>query len=323
MPRCRRLFPVLLLLALVPVPAQAAIFNVTTTADSGAGSLRQAIIDANAAAGSDTINFAIPGAGPHTITLLSILPLITGPLTIDGYTQPGSSANTLAVGNNAALRILITGSGLTGHAIRLVLGSGGSIIRRLVINGAFLGPGGAGSMIRIEQSDGNAVTGNFIGTDPTGTIAAPTGTGVQIVNGSTNTIGCTTPAARNLIAGGEGQSFLGATTVNTDAGGNAAFAGHVFALPAGQLLITSTATDPVGNTSEFSQCFTAGGVGPTATPTPTGTPTLTLTPTPTPTVTVTVPPPPSGVVVPTLSPAFLVLLAAGLALVSILLIRRS
>lgn len=60
---------------------------------------------------------------------------------------------------------------------------------------------------------------------------------------------------------------------------------------------------------------------PTATPTPTGTPTLTLTPTPT--VTVTVPPPPSGVVVPTLSPAFLVLLAAGLALVSILLIRRS
>lgn len=120
---------------------------------------------------------------------------------------------------------------------------------------------------------------------------------------------------------GEGQSFLGATTVNTDAGGNAAFAGLVFALPGGQLFITSTATDPVGNTSEFSQCFTAGGVGPTATPTPT--PTATPTPTSTPTVTATFPPPPSGVVVPTLSPGFLVLLAAGLALVSILLIRRT
>src|SRR3954463_7546989 len=69
-------------------------FTVTTAADSGAGSLRQALLDANAAGDADTIQFSIPGAGVHTITPLTDLPLITGPVTIDGYTQPGSSANT-------------------------------------------------------------------------------------------------------------------------------------------------------------------------------------------------------------------------------------
>lgn len=200
MARFRRLSPALLLLALIAVPAQAAIFTVINPADSGAGSLRQAIIDANAAAGADTITFAIPGAGPHTITLLSLLPLITSPVTIDGYTQTGSSPNSLAVGNNAVLMIQLTGS-LMGHALHLSPGSASSVIRGLVINGSFSIPGGAGSLIRIEQSDGNAVTGNFLGTDPTGTISIPSGNGIQIVNSSNNTIGGTTPAARNLVAG--------------------------------------------------------------------------------------------------------------------------
>ena len=50
------------------VAAQAATFTVTNTSDSGAGSLRQAILDANANPGLDTIAFDIPGAGVHTIT---------------------------------------------------------------------------------------------------------------------------------------------------------------------------------------------------------------------------------------------------------------
>lgn len=62
---------------------------VTNTNDSGAGSLRQAILDANASAGPDTVCFAIPGTGPHTITLTSALPVITEQLTINGTTQTG------------------------------------------------------------------------------------------------------------------------------------------------------------------------------------------------------------------------------------------
>ena len=49
--------------------ANAATFSVTSTADSGAGTLRQAITDANNAAGADTIAFNISGASVHTITL--------------------------------------------------------------------------------------------------------------------------------------------------------------------------------------------------------------------------------------------------------------
>src|SRR6187549_58231 len=63
-------------------PAAAATFTVTNTNDSGPGSLRQALIDANAAAGADDIAFTL--VPPATISLLSALPPITGPLTITG-----------------------------------------------------------------------------------------------------------------------------------------------------------------------------------------------------------------------------------------------
>ena len=59
-----------------------ATFTVTTIADSGAGSLRQAITSANAAAGADTITINL-GAGLHTINLLSGLPAITGPVAME------------------------------------------------------------------------------------------------------------------------------------------------------------------------------------------------------------------------------------------------
>jgi hypothetical protein len=54
-----------------------ATYTVTSTANAGAGSLRQAITQANANAGTDTIDFNITGAGPHIINLTSTLPTIT------------------------------------------------------------------------------------------------------------------------------------------------------------------------------------------------------------------------------------------------------
>ncbi len=64
-----------------------ATYTVTTVNDSGAGSLRQAILDANANAGADTINFNIAGTGIHTISLASLLPTITGQTTINATTE--------------------------------------------------------------------------------------------------------------------------------------------------------------------------------------------------------------------------------------------
>src|SRR5436190_1877314 len=64
-------------------------FVVNTTADSGPGSLRHAILDADALPGSDIINFDIPGDGVHTIEPTSELPPLTDSVLVDGWSQPG------------------------------------------------------------------------------------------------------------------------------------------------------------------------------------------------------------------------------------------
>src|SRR5262245_14272617 len=96
--RHRRTLALALGLAAFAGASRANTYTVTSIADSGAGTLRQAILDANANPGADTIAFNITGSGVHTITPTSTLPDITGAVTIDGYTQPGSLANTHAVG---------------------------------------------------------------------------------------------------------------------------------------------------------------------------------------------------------------------------------
>ena len=75
-----------------------ATFTVINTNDSGAGSLRQAILDANASAGPDAIEFDITsteGAGPHTIAPVTLLPAITDAVIVNGLTETSASANTL------------------------------------------------------------------------------------------------------------------------------------------------------------------------------------------------------------------------------------
>jgi hypothetical protein len=99
--------------------ARAADFTVINTDDSGPGSLRQAIVDANANPGTDRILFNIPGSGVHKIVIGgptnpnftdrgTALPEITDPVTIDGYSQPGSHPNTLLNGDNAVILIQIS-----------------------------------------------------------------------------------------------------------------------------------------------------------------------------------------------------------------------
>lgn len=196
----------------VAAPVGAPTFTVTKTADTNDGacnadcSLREAITAANATPGT-TISFNIPGGGVHTITPASVLPDINQPVTIDGYTQPGSKANTLAVGDNAVLNIVINGAntGNTGFALY----GGNSTVRGLVMNGVSQTSGvGISAAIRIESSN-NVVSGCFLGTDATGLAAANNFAGVSVAtNGAQNrfvandnVIGGTTPGARNVISG--------------------------------------------------------------------------------------------------------------------------
>ncbi len=185
-------------LALPAAVALGNTYTVTTVADSGAGSLRQAITDANNNGGSDTIAFAIPGGGVHTISPASALPAITDSVTIDGYTQSGSSPNSNGPGlpDNAVLLIELDGTN-AGSVKGLVLTGGSSTIRGLVVN-RFASDG-------IEvQSSGNTIEGNFVGTDSSGTAALPNGNGGVVAVGGGNTIGGITPDTRNLISGNIG-----------------------------------------------------------------------------------------------------------------------
>src|SRR5262245_20734693 len=181
-------------------PARSAgTFTVTTTADNGSntapipGSLREAILNANGAGGG-TIGFNIPGAGVQTISLTVRLPEITAPVTIDGYTQPGASPNTLAGGDDAVLLVELHGGD---YVDGLSITAPDCTVRGLVING--FNPNAIGLF---EAGATNAlIEGNFIGTDPTGTVAVGNATGVYFQRANGNRIGGTAPAARNVISG--------------------------------------------------------------------------------------------------------------------------
>jgi hypothetical protein len=175
---------------------------VTNTDDTGPGSLRQAILDANTNLGLDAIEFNIPGEGVHTIQPLSALPTVTDPVVIDGYTQPGAQPNTLAVGSDAVLLVELDGSLAGSAASGLVITCGGSTVRGLVIN-RFAVDG-----IGISTLGGNTIAGNYIGTDVTGTLRLGNGSfGVNVYGGAqsncigTNGDGVADAGERNVISG--------------------------------------------------------------------------------------------------------------------------
>ena len=193
-------------LGLASLAATAATYTVTTTADSSAGSLRQAILDANTNAGTDTIAFDIPGSGIHTITPLTALPAITQSLTIDGYTQTGASPNTNPFGQpwNAVVLIEIDGENLGSNEAGLNLSSGTLVARGLAINRCGTVTSGALFLQSVAT-----IAGNVIGLDPTGHFAPggtlSQGTGIWNVSAPSLQIGGPNPADRNLISGNGGQ----------------------------------------------------------------------------------------------------------------------
>jgi hypothetical protein len=182
---------------------------VTTTNDSGVGSFRQAILDANTNAGADTINFNI-GVGPQTITPLSALPTITGAVTIDATTQPGFLGVPLIQLNG-------TSAGAASNGLRISGGS--SKVRGMVINR--FGQSG----ILLDTAGGNTITGNYIGRSATGTLAiGNNGDGIMVSGADNNTIGGTIASAGNTIANNPGNGVtVDATSTGDLIEGNSIF----------------------------------------------------------------------------------------------------
>ena len=188
--------------------------------------LRAAIEEANALAGHDVIEFAIPGPGPHRIQAVTGVDTngIGGPdsaydqftdpagLTIDGYSQPGSSANTLANGSNAILMIELRGLGpesIDGFDIR----SSHNVIRGIAMFDFQ-------RHVRIfgADADFNEITGSFLGTDAAAFFGQASrfrnANAVHIERGAQeNRVGGPGAANRNVIAG---NGDKGVAIFNTD-----------------------------------------------------------------------------------------------------------
>ena len=179
----------------------ATFIQVTTTADSGSGSLRQAIENANATPGTVLIEFAIPGTGVHTISPATPLPPVTNSVVIDGTTQPDFVAKPLI-----ELRGPYIGGG-TGQMdfAGLTLAARGGGVRGLIINGF-----SAGILV---TGSGNIVQGNYLGTDATGTRALGNSYGIA-VRGRDNRVGGAAAGAGNLISGNNIGLYLGSATKN-------------------------------------------------------------------------------------------------------------
>jgi alpha-tubulin suppressor-like RCC1 family protein len=187
-----------------------ATLEVTTTADDGPGSLRRAIEMANATPNAasteaDLISFNIPATGPHVISPLSPLPVITEAVVINATTQPGTLLDTSG-STNHTLMVQIDGSspGLTANGLQFDVG--GNTVSGLMITN-FSGDG-----LQFNSTGTNTVSANFIGSDGT-TALGNGGDGIAIAASSLNNIiqsnvisangtnGVTLLSAGNLIDG--------------------------------------------------------------------------------------------------------------------------
>jgi len=194
----------------------ASVYWVTNTSDSGSGSFRLAITNANASVSTipDTIKFAIPGDTAHMISPTYNLPVISDPLYIDGLSQSGSSNNSWP----ATLKIELSGLRIGGLGEGLIITAGHCTVSGLVINEFSL------NGIRMVTGSYNKVETCFIGTDTTGFSDLGNGrSGIFIgSNSSGNLIGGSSYQERNLISGNDltGITMDGVNTKHNKVLGN-------------------------------------------------------------------------------------------------------
>ena len=182
------------LLLFLPFIGNTATYTVTNSNDSGSGSLRQAIIDANSIPGPDDIVFKIPTTDPNynattgvwTISPLSDLPMITGGYTnIDATTQTTNQGNT----NTQGPEIALNGGNTLTYGFRIV--SPNNTIKGFIIGQFEFGIQGYGAI-----ASNNKISENYIGTDRTGTSTYSNQHGIGLSGDITNLT-----ISDNLISG--------------------------------------------------------------------------------------------------------------------------
>jgi hypothetical protein len=180
----REIFLTTLVIACSCVWTWSATFTVTTTADSGPGSLRQAIVDANANLGLDTIEFNIPAGqcqanGVCVITLVSSLPDVTEGMTLDGTTQPryGTAPANVCATETAPSYLRVQLETTADHILHInspILGT------TFTVRGlAFVGSSSTDGIVHHTNSRG-LVQCNHFGIDGTGTVALDLDSGICV-----------------------------------------------------------------------------------------------------------------------------------------------
>lgn len=184
---------------------------------TGSCTLRAALGEVKANAGDYTIQFNIPGTGPHTIILTKSLPTLSrtdSTVLIDGYSQPGAVPNSDTLVSNAVLKIQIEGNGPSGMHLFQITGSG-TTVRGLSLYRA-------NRVFYLYGADAreNVLVGNFIGTNVAGTYGNPSVGGrpnsIHLEQGTHhNQFGDVAPADRNVISGAA-RSGIGSWHEATD-----------------------------------------------------------------------------------------------------------
>lgn len=235
------------------------VTNTNDTTDTGspnyAGSLRKAIADAAAAGGaSNTIDFDIAGAGPHTITLAAGLDL-TANLTIDGYSQTGSVQNTNTPdqgGSNAQLMIELVGNGGVGFFRSSTAA---------VLTWTFQGLNMHGFSTAISGQNGTTtpktqinVYGCFIGTKVDGTAFASLGNSDSAIRSGFDSahVGGALAWQRNVLSGNGGTGLLASPS---DASSSIVVEGNLIGTDA-----SGTVAIPNGTSSNWPGLYIQGTV---------------------------------------------------------------
>ncbi len=231
--------------------AVSAVFTVTTVGTNGLGSLRQAILDANATAGADSILFNIPGAGVHTLQPAVSLPNLAS----DATSQLGYAGTPLIELDGTVASA--AGGGASGFHIR----GSGVTVRGFAINRFDI------AAFYVDLSSSVTIVGNYLGVLPDGTTAAGNGVGVFFGDVQGSVIGGTTASDRNLISGNDAgiRLYYPTTTGNTVSGnyigtdvtGTVAVANTLF----GVQLDTGAHDNLIGGTTTGARNLISGNAG--------------------------------------------------------------
>ena len=176
----------------VPValaPKVTSTILVTNTDDAGAGSLREAILQANSTLGLDRIEFDIPGSGPHTIRPLTPLHVVSESVTIDGQSEPDFDGSPVVVLDGTDV------VGIPGLIERGIDTEASECVIRGLNVGNFAGPA-----IEVGSGANTIVEGNWLGLDPTGNLPAENIYSVRVFAGPGHVLGGTSEAARNIVS---------------------------------------------------------------------------------------------------------------------------